>query len=87
MARVQQLSQVVFQLVMREPGHRDRLVPAGQRQTEHPRRQLRIIVKQLIEVSHAEQEQHARMALLGIPILLHHGGQRHSDQWLVVSGQ
>ena len=66
-----------LQSVMRKARHGNGLVAAGQRQPEHACRHLRIAVKQLIEVSHAEQQEHAGMAVLGFPVLLHHWCQRH----------
>ena len=66
-----------LQRVVRKAGHRYRLVPARQRQPQHPRRHLGIAVEQLVKVAHAKQQEHAGMAILGIPVLLHHGG--HGD--------
>ena len=37
-------------------------------------RSLGVVVEQLVEVAHAEEQQHAGMAVLGLPVLLHHGG-------------
>ena len=58
--------------MVREAGHRDGLVAAGQRQAEHAGGELGVVVEQLVEVAHAEQQEHAGMAFLGLPVLLHH---------------
>src|SRR5262249_13402132 len=31
--------------------------------------------ERLVEIAHAKEQQHARMALFGLLVLLHHGGQ------------
>jgi len=71
-----------------EPGAGDAAVAAGQRQPQGARGDLGVLEEQLIEVAHAEQQQHARVALLGLPVLLHHRrGHVRSSQLSVVSSQ
>ena len=72
-----QLLQVVVQLVVREPGHRDRLVrrliPSCQRQAQHFGGGLCVFVKQFVEIAHTEQQQRPRVLLAHLKVLLHHG--------------
>ena len=75
MAGLQELAEMRLQSVMRKARHGNGLVTAGQRQPEHARRHLGIAVKEFVEVAHAEQQEHAGMAVLGFPVLLHHGCQ------------
>src|SRR5262249_59435484 len=64
---------------MRKPRHRNRLVPACERKAEHLCGGLGVLVEELVEVAHAKQQKHARMALLGLLVLLHHGS-RHGTR-------
>ena len=59
---------------MRKAGHRHFLVPARQCQAEHLVGGLGVGFKELVEVPHAEQEQHIGMLGFRIAVLLHHGG-------------
>ncbi len=72
-----QLAQVAFQLVIGKAGHRNGVGPlfaAGQRQVEHPGGRLGVVVKHLIEIPHAKQQDRVRAGRLGIQVLLHHRG-------------
>jgi hypothetical protein len=78
--RRNQLREVAFELVIGKAGHGNRiftLIPAGERQPQHASRCLRIVVEQLIKISHAKQEQRIAAGRFGIEILLHHGGHGH----------
>ena len=59
---------------MRQAGHRDVLVAAGQRDAEQARAEFRVVLEQLVEVALAEEQKHTRVACLGLPVLLHHRG-------------
>src|SRR5262245_51277645 len=68
---MKQLVQVGFELMVRKTGHRQRPVPRGQRQTEQLVGGFRVVTKHLIEIPHAEEEQHVWMPLLGRTVLVH----------------
>ena len=78
-AGVQQLAEMVSSGWWGKPGHRDGLVPAGQRQAQHAGGHLGVVVEELVEVAHAEEQQHARVPVLGLPVLLHH---RRRHEWV-----
>ena len=63
---------------MGEAGHGDRvlaLVAAGERETQLAGGRLGVFKEQLVEVSHAEQQQGVAGGALGVLILLHHGSE------------
>ena len=72
-----QLLQIVFQSMKREPRHRNGIggafIPAGERQAENFRSQLGIFIEQFIEISHAKQEQRTRIAAFDLHVAVHHG--------------
>ena len=66
-----QFEDVGIQGVVREAGHGNGLVPAGQGQAEVARGGLRVGAEQLEEVADAEQDQRVGVAPLDLPVLLH----------------
>jgi hypothetical protein len=62
----------------RHPGHRDRRAGAGaalgQGDVEQARRLARIVVEQLVEIAHPEQQQDVRVLALGAQVLAHQRG-------------
>ena len=61
--------------VMRDPGHGDRalpLLPRGQRDIERAGGHRRVLVKRLVEVSEAEEQEVVRIAALPLLVLAHH---------------
>ena len=74
-----QLVQVVLQRVIREPGHRygigRTLVPTGQSQAQDLRSDLGVFKEQLVEVSHAEEQQRAGVLRFDLTIAFQHRGQ------------
>src|SRR3546814_17449214 len=64
--------------VVGHPRHRDRFArrraALGQGDVEQLRRPARVIKEQLVEIAHAEEQQHVRMVGLGREKLLHQGG-------------
>lgn len=71
--RLQEFVQIALQDVVGEAGHGHRLVSRRERQAQRLRRRLGIAVVQLVEVAHAEEQQHAGVLFLGVTILLHEG--------------
>src|SRR5262249_42675604 len=74
--------------VVREAGHRRLAVAAGQGDAQHARDDLGVLVEEFVEIPGAKQQEHSRVALLGLPVLLHHGsghGSFVSRQGAVVS--
>jgi hypothetical protein len=73
-----QFRQVVFYRMMRHPGHRDGFTCGGsafrQRDVHELRCAFCIIIKQLVKVAHAIEEQDIRMLRFQFQILLHHWG-------------
>src|SRR5439155_21910625 len=64
-----------------DPGQRHvrraAVVPRRQRQAEDARADLRVVIKHLIKLSHAEKENRVLVATLDLPILLHERCLRH----------
>ncbi len=83
MAGVQQPGEINFEVLRAEARHRDRLLAAGQRQAEDARADDGVVVEEFVEAAVLEEEQHPRMALLRLLVLLHHV-LRHKS---VFSGQ
>ncbi len=76
----EEVAQVGVEGLDGKPGHRDRAVAAGERQPEDAGGEFGVLKKQLVEVAHAEQQEHPRVAILSLPVLLHH--RRHvSGEW------
>jgi hypothetical protein len=73
-AGFEQLLEVDFQRVVREAGHRDLAVPGGQGDVEDARDDLGVVEEEFVEVAGPEEQEHAGVALLGLPVLLHHRG-------------
>ena len=77
-AQSHQPRQVALVGMHRHPGHRDRrparTAALGQGDVQQPRRLARIVVEQLVEVAHAEQQQQVRVFGLGGEELLHQRG-------------
>ena len=65
---------------MREPRHRHRFVPRGESQPKNSRSFLSIFIEEFIKITHAKQQHHARMAIFGLQVLLHHWGG-HLNFW------
>ena len=80
-----QLGQVAFQLVVGKAGHGRAvlaLVARGEGQVEHAGGGLGVLVKHLVEVAHAKQQQGVGACPLGLLVLLHHGsGRRRHDPY------
>ncbi len=77
-AAAHEFREIALDAVVRHARHRDRLAgrlaARGQRDVEQPRGALRIVVKQLVEIAHAIEQQHVRVLRLEAQVLLHHGG-------------
>jgi hypothetical protein len=77
-SRLNQPPQVVVELMIREPGHRDRVggpfVAAGERQPQRAGRLLGIFVKQLVEVADAKQQNGTGILRLHFQVALHRRG-------------
>jgi hypothetical protein len=75
-AGLDQLLEIVVECVVREAGHRDRrrraLVAAGQRERQEFGSELRVVVKQLVKVTHPKQEQRSGVLAFDFQIPLHH---------------
>ena len=73
---VRQLRQVLLRRVIRHPRHLDRLprgsAARGQSDVEQARGPLGVFMKQLVEVTHAIEQQHVGMLGLDPEVLLHH---------------
>ena len=89
LAQRDQAREIALGSVVRHAGHRDRL-PAraaalGQGDVEQARGLARVVVEQLVEVAHAEEQQHVGVLRLGGEELLHQRGvfgrlvQRHAS--------
>jgi len=78
LAQLDQLDQVAFQRVIRNPTHRNRLprrLPArGQGDVQQLGGLLRVFVEDLVEVAHAIEHQLIRVLVFQAPVLLHHRG-------------
>ena len=75
------LPQIAVQLVVRKSRHGNRIltfVTAGQRQSQFARRGLRVIVEELVEIPHPEQQQRIATGRLGVLVLLHHRRRSHA---------
>ncbi len=77
LAQLQQAREILLGAVIRHPGHPDRRAgrraACGERDVQEPRRLLRVIEEQLVEIAHAIEQQHIGMLRLDAEILLHHG--------------
>ena len=75
-AVLHQLRQVLLDCVKRHARHRDRragrMSARRQRDVEQPRRALRVVVEELVEIAHPVEQQLVRMLGLRAKILLHH---------------
>ena len=78
LAELDQLGEVGLERVKGDTGHLDRpagrLAPRRQRDVEQPGGLLRVVEEELVEVSHAVEEQRVRVLRLEHQILLHHRG-------------
>ena len=78
LALTDQLGQVRVQLVIRHAGHDHRLpgrlAAPGQGDVEQPRGASGVVIEQLVEIAHAEQQQMRRMLGLERQVLLHQRG-------------
>jgi len=78
LAELDQLGQVAFQRMERNPAHGDglagRLTAGGQGDIQQFRGLFRIFVEDLVEVAHAVEHQLVRVLVLQLPVLLHHRG-------------
>ena len=78
LAQRHQPCQVAFVGMHRHAGHRDRCAAGaatlGQGDVEQPRGLARVVVEQLVEVAHAEEQQQVRVVGLGCEELLHQRG-------------
>ena len=85
-----QLAQVAVQLVIGKAGHGRgvlALLAAGQREVEHAGGRLGIVVKHLVEVAHAKQQQRVGTRPLRFLVLLHHGGDGHAAMLTTQGGR
>ncbi len=77
-AEPHQPREIIFRRVIRHAGHRNRcpgrLPTLGQRDVEQPRGLACIVEEQLVEIAHAEEQQHLRMFGLGRQVLAHERG-------------
>ncbi len=67
--------------MVRKAGHGDRILPlvaTGERKVEHTRGGFGIVMEQLIEVTHAKEQERIGTRRFGIQILLHHRADSHS---------
>ena len=78
LAQLNQLDQVTFQRVVRNPTHRNRLprrlTACGQGNVQQLGSLLRILIEDLVEVAHAVEHQLIRVLVFQAPVLLHHRG-------------
>ncbi len=76
LAQLQQLGQILLGRVVGHAGHFDRRAGGsaarGERDVEQPRRLLRVVVEQLVEIAHAVEQQDVRMLRFQAQVLLHH---------------
>jgi len=78
-----QFGEIRIELMVGKARHRDRVFPlvaAGERQPQHAGRRLGVVVKQLVEVPHAKQQQRIAADGLGVFVLLHHGSGGHGGE-------
>ncbi len=75
LAQLDQPRQVLLDRMVRHPGHHHRragrFAALGQGDVEQARGLARVLVKQLVEVAHAEQHQRIRVLRLDRQVLLH----------------
>ncbi len=78
LAALHESREVGLDRVVRHAGHRDRragrLAARRQRDVEHPRRALGIVVEQLVEIAHPVEHELVRMRVLDGQVLAHHRG-------------
>jgi hypothetical protein len=78
LAQPHQLGQIVLGGVIRHACHRDglprRLTALRERDVQQSRGLARVIVEKLVEVAHAEEQQHVRMCCLRREVLAHKWG-------------
>jgi len=77
LAELDQFCQITFDGVAGHAGHRNwrtgRCAALGQGDVEQTRRLARVVVKQFIEIAHAEQHQRVWILRLGSEVLAHQG--------------
>ena len=62
------------------------IIARGERESEHSRGGLGVLVEHLVEVAHAEEKDRALMPRLDLAILLHHGRRHGATHGVFLSG-
>ncbi len=83
LAQAHEAGQILVTGMHRHAGHGDRfaggLAAGGQCQIEQPRGAARVVVEQLVEITHAVEQQTVGLLGLDAQVLLHHGGVLGGD--------
>ena len=72
--------------MVRETGHRDRILPlvaAREGQSQDPGGRLGIVMKKLVKIPHAKQQDRFATGRLGLLVLLHHRREGHALRFIL----